>query len=103
MPSLFSSVALVQITTGMLQRVTLTREVIMRVMPGPCVTLQMPTLPVARAQPSAMVSAAPSSRTSTFCTSGYFDIAADHSMLPSPSRPKMVVVPSLMKALAMAS
>ena len=103
MPSLLSSVALVQITTGIRQRVTLTSEVVMRVRPGPWVTLQMPTLPVARAQPSVMVRAAPSSRASTFSTPGYFEIAAAQFMLPSPKRPKMVEVPSLIKALAMAS
>ncbi len=92
-----------QITTGIWQRVTLTSEVVMRVMPGPWVTLQTPILPVARAQPSAMVSAAPSSRASTFSMPGTFDITAAQFMLPSPRRPKMVVVPSLTKALAMAS
>ena len=37
-------------------------DVASRDTPGPCVTLHTPTLPLARAQPSAMASAAPSSR-----------------------------------------
>jgi hypothetical protein len=71
-----SGVLLVYTTTGVCDRVATMSAVVMRASPGPWVELQTPTFPVAIAQPSAMVSAAPSSRASTIFKPGCFAISA---------------------------
>ena len=75
------------VVAEMCERVAVMSEVNMRVSPGPCVPLATPTLPVVIAQPSAMVSAAPSSRASTILTCGYLAIDDHHPTCPSPSSP----------------
>ena len=74
-----------------------------RARPGPCVTLHTPTLPDARAHPSAIASACPSSRTSMSLTPLCFAMDGHHLNWPSPRSPKTVVPPSLTNALATAS
>src|SRR5262245_51447944 len=90
-------------TIGVRDRVAVISEVYVRASPGPCVVLHIPGLPVARDHPSAIDSAAPSSRTSIMLISGYLDIADHQVTWPPPRRPKIVDVPSLTKAFAIAS
>jgi len=98
-----SAVLLVYTTSGVRPRAATISEVVMRASPGPWVALATPTLPVASPQPSAIVTAQPSSRTSTIFKPGCFAISDHHVICPSPSRPNRVSVPSLMKAFAIAS
>ncbi len=58
----------VMATMGIESIMALARPVTRLVAPGPLVAMQTPTLPVARAQPSAMWTAACSWRTSTWRT-----------------------------------
>ena len=72
------------------------------VSPGPWCTVQTPVRPVTRAQPSAMLTAAPSCRAA--CSRAPRAVSATvTAKLPLPTRPKTVSTPSACSAAATAS